>query len=467
MHKIKIYNSLSNKKEDFIPIDNNNIRLYACGPTVYDYAHIGNARMAVVFDVLVRMLRYFYPKVTYVSNITDIDDKIIIRSAKEKVDFFQITKKYEEIYNRDMKSLNVLKPDKQPRATKYVNQMIEKIDNLCKKEIAYNVDNHVVFNVSKFSRYGELSKNILNKKIAGKRIKVESYKKNPDDFVLWKPSKKNEPGWQSPWGFGRPGWHTECFVMCEEILGTPFDIHGGGLDLKFPHHENEIAQSCCYNNLDDVKGFARYWVHNGFVEINSKKMSKSLQNVRLVKDFLSHYDGEIVRLALLSAHYRSPLNWNKNILDQSKNIMTKYYSVLEKLSELDVDVSNEIRLEKKLEDAISDDLNLSKTFSILNSKISDFSQTVSLKEKKELKQQLLIIGKILGLFQKNPKQWKSKKKIDIILDENKINGLIKERNIARKTGQYSLADDIREKLLQMGVEISDNKSGTDWRKIDD
>jgi cysteinyl-tRNA synthetase len=275
MNNLKIYNSISNKKETFIPVDKNNIRVYACGPTVYNYAHIGNARMAVVFDTVVKLLRYAFPNVTYVSNITDIDDKIIQKSLEEKKTCKQVSETYLEIYNSEMKKLNVDLPDYQPKATDYVESMINKIEYLENEGFAYSKDGHILFSVSSFPKYGMLSKRSKEKQIAGSRVAVESYKKNPEDFVLWKPSKKNEPGWNSPWGFGRPGWHTECFAMASDILKTPFDIHGGGLDLKFPHHDNEIAQSCCFQNTkDDFSSYARYWMHNGFVTIEEKKNVK-------------------------------------------------------------------------------------------------------------------------------------------------------------------------------------------------
>ena len=248
MYNFKIYDSLQNKKVTFEPIDKKNIRIYSCGPTVYDYSHIGNARMAVVFDTLVRLLKVIYPKVTYVSNITDIDDKIIERSIAEKISIETITDKYAKIYNNDMQMLNVLMPDYQPRATSYVKDMIKSIKVLIERNYAYYSDKHVLFDVSSYPKYGILSSRSQEEQIAGSRVEIADYKKNAGDFVLWKPSKDNEPSWESPWGVGRPGWHTECFVMSKEILGTPFDIHGGGLDLKFPHHENELAQSCCFHN---------------------------------------------------------------------------------------------------------------------------------------------------------------------------------------------------------------------------
>ena len=290
MNALKIFNTLNSKKEIFIPIDKNHIKVYACGPTVYNFAHIGNARMAVVFDTFVRTLRVIYPKVTYVSNITDIDDKIIEAAKEQNAEITEITEKYTQIYNEDMSMLNVLKPDIQPKATEYIPEMIELIKDLISKEFAYEKDGHVLFHVPSYSMYGELSNRNREEQIAGSRVEVAPFKKDPSDFVLWKPSNNTQPGWDSPWGFGRPGWHTECSAMSEKTLGLPFDIHGGGRDLIFPHHENEIAQSCCSSaNIDEPDSYAKYWMHNGFVTIDGEKMSKSrgtFFNARTYLDFL-------------------------------------------------------------------------------------------------------------------------------------------------------------------------------------
>ncbi len=457
MIRLKIFNSLTNKKEEFIPIDSSNIRLYVCGPTVYDYAHIGNARMAVVFDFLVRLLRTCYPKVTYVSNITDIDDKIIIRSIKEDVPYLDITKKFTQIYNEDMDKLNVMKPDLQPRASEYVEKMIVKIEELLKKKVAYHNDGHILFDVSSFPKYGLLSNRSKEEQIPGSRIKVEKYKNNPEDFVLWKPSVEKEPGWKSPWGYGRPGWHTECFVMSEEILKTPFDIHGGGLDLKFPHHENEIAQSCCFsNNLENINSYARYWVHNGFVNIDKEKMSKSKGNIRLVKDYLKSYDGEIIRLALLSSHYRSPLNWSKKILEQSKNVLNKFYIFLRDTENLKINDNDDINIDTELKEALLDDLNLAKAFSHLNKIIANRKNLKDSKENIIIRKNIKGFGKILGIFQKSPKDWfKRNEKYSNIKDKN-IKEMIEKRNKARNEKNYKLADDIRRQLEDMGLEIKDD-----------
>ena len=466
MQKLKIYNTLKNIKEEFVPIDANNIRIYACGPTVYDFAHIGNARMAVVFDTLVRFLRTIYPKVTYVSNITDIDDKIITRSIKEKVDFNQITEKFTKIYNEDMGRLNVIKPDHQPLATEYVKKMIVKIEELLKKKVAYHNQGHVLFNISSFPKYGILSKRSKEDQLSGARVKVAGYKKNPGDFVLWKPSSKKEPGWSSPWGIGRPGWHTECFVMSEDILKAPFDIHGGGLDLKFPHHENEIAQSCCYSdNLENADSYAKYWMHNGFVNINDQKMSKSLGNIKLVREYLKIYDGEVIRLALLSSHYRSPLNWTNNILDQSRSILDKFYLFLKNTEDFEESNRNSnFKMDKDLQEALFDDMNISKSFTYLNKKVSINLKSSKVQEILNARKNILTFGKILGILYKDPNVWFKNDLKYSNINEDIILDLIDKRNRARKNKEFNVADNIRDKLNEMGIEINDEASETNWKK---
>ena len=354
MQPIKIFNTLSGKKEEFSPLDRNHIKIYACGPTVYNYAHIGNARMAVVFDTLVRVLRYKYPQVTYVSNITDIDDKIIDAANEQQVPIKEITEKYTSIYNDDMSQLAVNIPDIQPKATEYISEMIDLIENLINKDHAYEKKGHVLFHVPSYDNYGMLSKRNRDEQIAGSRVEIAPFKKDPADFVLWKPSSGSQPGWDSPWGFGRPGWHTECSAMSEKTLGLPFDIHGGGRDLTFPHHENEIAQSCCSTaDISKPNSYANYWMHNGFVTINGEKMSKSLGNIILVKDLANEYHGEVIRLALMSSHYRQGLDWNEKIIHQSKKLLDKLYKILLdlKLEDL-VEIQNDSWI-----DPLMDDLN--------------------------------------------------------------------------------------------------------------
>jgi cysteinyl-tRNA synthetase len=453
-----LYNSLSGKKEEFLPIDDSNIRIYVCGPTVYNYVHIGNARPAVVFDTLVRVLRANYKKVTYVSNITDIDDKIIDAAASQKVPISEITQKYTDIYNKNMEILGVHAPDIQPKATEYLPEMIELIAELIEKGFAYEKDGHVLFNVLAYEKYGALSKRNRDEQIAGSRVEIAPYKKDPADFILWKPSTSEQPGWDSPWGFGRPGWHTECSAMTEKNLGLPFDIHGGGRDLIFPHHENEIAQSCCASgDVNNPQSFSKYWVHNGFVTVEGEKMSKSIGNVILVKDLINQYDGEVIRLALLSSHYRQSFDWNAKIIHQAQVLLDKLYQVLIDLSDTDIKQSNE--LNDELLNALNDDLNTPGAIAILNKKYREYSSNQISKE--SFKGLLLFAANILGILNTEPAEWFAKKLNDI--DENKIVKLIEKRTSAKANKDYALADAIRKELIDMGIEIMDTAEGTSWK----
>ena len=338
---LKLYNSLTRQKEEFTPLDPSNVRMYACGPTVYNYAHIGNARMAVVFDLWARLLRHLYPKVTYASNITDVEDKIMIAAEEQGVPIHEITEKYTKIYNDDMGTLGVDLPDIQPKATDHIAEMIDQISQLIDRGHAYEAEGHVLFHVPSDPSYGTLSGRSRDEQVAGARVEVAPYKKDPADFVLWKPSTEDQPGWDSPWGLGRPGWHIECSAMAEKHLGLPFDIHGGGADLKFPHHENEIAQSCCANDkAKEPDSFAKYWVHNGFVTVEGEKMSKSLGNFLLVHDLIEKYPGEVLRLSLLSAHYRQPLDWSEQVLHQNQKLLDKLYQKLGELKDIKTESKN-------------------------------------------------------------------------------------------------------------------------------
>ena len=453
-----LYNSLTGKKEEFSPIDESNIRMYVCGPTVYNYVHIGNARPAVVFDTLVRVLRANYKKVTYVSNITDIDDKIIDAAASQKVPISEITQKYTDIYNQNMEILGVHAPDIQPKATEYLPEMIELIAELIEKGFAYEKDGHVLFHVLAYEKYGALSKRNRDEQIAGSRVEIAPYKKDPADFILWKPSTSEQPGWDSPWGFGRPGWHTECSAMTEKNLGLPFDIHGGGRDLIFPHHENEIAQSCCASgDVNNPQSFSKYWVHNGFVTVEGEKMSKSIGNVILVKDLINQYDGEVIRLALLSSHYRQSFDWNAKIIHQAQVLLDKLYQVLIDLSDTDIKQSNE--LNDELLNALNDDLNTPGAIAILNKKYREYSSNQISKE--SFKGLLLFAANILGILNTEPAEWFARKLNDI--DENKIVKLIKKRTSAKANKDYALADAIRKELIDMGIEIMDTAEGTSWK----
>ena len=450
MNALKIFNTLNSKKEIFIPIDKNHIKIYACGPTVYNFAHIGNARMAVVFDTFVRTLRVIYPKVTYVSNITDIDDKIIEAAKEQNAEITEITEKYTEIYNEDMSMLNVLKPDIQPKATEYIPEMIELIKDLISKEFAYEKDGHVLFHVPSYSMYGELSNRNREEQIAGSRVEVAPFKKDPSDFVLWKPSNNTQPGWDSPWGFGRPGWHTECSAMSEKTLGLPFDIHGGGRDLIFPHHENEIAQSCCSSaNIDEPDSYAKYWMHNGFVTIDGEKMSKSLGNIILVNDLIQDHHGEVIRLALLSTHYRKGLDWNEKIIHQAKKLLNKIYIILDDLKNINITSSDNEAIATLL-----DDLNTPGLIAELNKIAKEYSSDA--KDKEQIKSKLMLIGSVLGIFQD--------KSFNQVSDEmqQKIEELIIKRENAKKDKNFDMADQIRNELNELGIEIKDTSDGTSW-----
>jgi cysteinyl-tRNA synthetase len=459
MQPIKIFNTLSGKKEEFSPLDPNHIKIYACGPTVYNYAHIGNARMAVVFDTLVRVLRYKYPKVTYVSNITDIDDKIIDAANEQQVPIKEITEKYTSIYNDDMSQLAVNIPDIQPKATEYISEMIDLIENLINKDHAYEKEGHVLFHVPSYDNYGMLSNRNRDEQIAGSRVEIAPFKKDPADFVLWKPSSGSQPGWDSPWGFGRPGWHTECSAMSEKTLGLPFDIHGGGRDLTFPHHENEIAQSCCSTaDISKPNSYANYWMHNGFVTINGEKMSKSLGNIILVKDLANEYHGEVIRLALMSSHYRQGLDWNEKIIHQSKKLLDKLYKILLdlKLEDL-VEIQNDSWI-----DPLMDDLNTPGFIANVNVLVKSYL-SASKEKKGILKSKLVLLGNLLGILQEDPYSWFESDNLDKNINEEEIEALIVERNEAKMNKDFEKADVIRAELMSKGIELMDSSSGTSWK----
>ena len=449
----QLFNTLSGIKERLEAIDPKHLKIYACGPTVYNYAHIGNARMAVVFDTLVRTLRLIYPKVTYVSNITDIDDKIIEAAKEQNVEITSITEKYTKIYNDDMLKLNVLAPDIQPKATEYIPEMIELIVELIEKDFAYEKEGHVLFHVPTYQNYGKLSKRNRDEQIAGSRVEVAPFKKDPADFVLWKPSTEEQPGWESPWGVGRPGWHTECSAMSKKTLGLPFDIHGGGRDLIFPHHENEIAQSCCTSaNIEEPDSYAKYWMHNGFVTINGEKMAKSLGNIILVKDLAENYHGEVIRLALLSSHYRQGLDWNEKVIHQAKKLINKLYQIKDELDDVTISNKNENNL-----DAISilmDDLNTPGLITELNNIVKEYNSSNS--DKENIKSRLSIISSVLGILED-----KTFKEIPEEL-KNKINDMILKRSEAKNNKDFKTADAIRDQLIELGVEINDSSNGTQW-----
>lgn len=458
--KLKFYNSLTRKKEDFIPINEEHVRLYACGPTVYDYAHIGNARAAVVYDLLARTLKLFYPKVTYVSNITDVDDKIITAAKESGEDIDFITRKFTKIYNDDMASLGVIGADVQPKATEHISEMIAQIETLIEKGHAYEKDGHALFHVPSFENYGGLSGRNRDEQIAGARVEIAPYKKDPADFVLWKPSADDEPGWDSPWGRGRPGWHIECSAMSQKHLDIPFDIHGGGADLKFPHHENEIAQSCCAaGHTDDLSAYAKYWVHNGFLTVEGEKMSKSLGNVILVHDLLKEgVPGEAIRLTLLSAHYRQPLDWTADQLKQSQKTLKRFYRIL--VDHIEAGVQPGLHEDDFL-DALCDDLNVPKALSILHGLAKKIE-----KEGADMQSLSAFVngGLALGLFQDDPEEWIKGK--EATLSDEEIQAQIDSRAQAKADKDFAKADQIRDDLLEKGIRLKDSANGTSWEVID-
>ena len=464
MATLKIQNTLGGSKEEFIPINNSNVRIYACGPTVYTYAHIGNARMAVVNDLLVRLLRHLYPKVTYVSNITDIDDKIIAAAQQARQPFQELTRKFETIYNEDMAALGVEYPDVQPRATEHITEMIELTKKLIEQGHAYEKKGHVLFHVPSFQMYGCLSGRNREEQIAGSRVEVAPFKKDPADFILWKPSPDPLPGWDTPWGFGRPGWHLECSAMSEKTLGLPFDIHSGGMDLIFPHHENEIAQSCtAHKKMDNPKAFAKYWMHNGFVIVDGEKMSKSIGNIRLVHELIKQYRGEVLRLALLSTHYRQPLNWTSAAIEQSHKTLDRLYRSLKELDDIIVEEEPVSKPPSQIVEVLCDDLNTPKMLAELNA-LADQAFKAERNEKKEIKKGLLATGLLLGILQENPDVWLGYGQTQNINSQT-IEKLINERKEARGNRDFKRADSIRKKLKDMGIEIEDTKDKTIWRNI--
>jgi len=465
MSELRIYNTLTNSKDEFVPVDKNHVRMYTCGPTVYNYAHIGNARPAVVSDLLIRLLRHLYPKVTFVSNITDIDDKIIKAAKEVGKPINELTVKFEKIYNEDMRSLNVQKPDMQPRATEFIDNMIDLIKKMIDNGFAYESENHVLFDVTSYDSYGKLSGRDREDQIAGSRVEVASYKKDPGDFVLWKPSLGDDPGWDSPWGYGRPGWHLECSAMSEASLGLPFDIHGGGMDLIFPHHENEIAQSCgAHNEQNNPAIFAKYWIHNAMLNIDGKKMSKSLGNIFYIRDYLEEFNGEVLRLALLSGHYRQPLNWTKDSINQSKNLLDKIYRLLKKVENVNVEEISKEHIPQELIDALCDDLNTSKGLAVINSIVNKLSKADNDNDLKKYKLQLLASGNMYGILNENPDSWLGVNVDTNSIDVSKIEALLSERELARKNRDFQRADEIRDELENLGILIEDSPTGTTWRK---
>jgi cysteinyl-tRNA synthetase len=456
---LDLFNTLTRRKEHFEPLVPGKVGLYVCGPTVYDYAHIGNARPVVVFDVLYRLLKHLYSEVRYVRNITDVDDKIIDRARQSGEPIDSVTARTTEAYHQDMAALNALSPDIEPRATQHIAQMISMIEKLVARGNAYEADGHVLFSVPSMPDYGRLSRRSRDELIAGARVEVAPYKRDPADFVLWKPSAPEVPGWSSPWGRGRPGWHIECSAMAADHLGETFDIHGGGLDLIFPHHENEIAQSTCSHGGAPL---ARYWVHNGFLTVEGEKMAKSLGNFFTVRDLLGEFPGEAIRLTLLSAHYRQPLDFTRDLLRQSKGNLDRWYNALRGTDEASAD---NIEVPFEVLAALEDDLNTPMAISHVHGLATALNKATDPAERVRLKGSLLAAGRLLGILQENPAVW-FQGEADGAQSEDAalIDGLIERRRDARKAKDFAEADRIRKQLTDMGIVLEDGPSGTTWKR---
>ena len=432
--------------------------MYLCGPTVYNFAHIGNARPAVVFDQLARVLRRRY-KLTFARNITDVDDKIIAASQESGEAIGEITARYAEVYNDDMAALGVQPPDVEPYATQHIDVMIAMIRKLIETGHAYEAEGHVLFDVGSHEQYGELSKRDLREMIAGSRVEVAPYKKAAQDFVLWKPSSDDQPGWDSPWGRGRPGWHIECSAMAEKHLGETIDIHAGGQDLVFPHHENECAQSRCAHG---GAPFARYWLHNGFLSVDETKMSKSLGNVLLVHDLIKSHPGEVIRLALLSAHYRQPLDWSAETIQSARRMLDRLYGAVR-----GIEVSDEARAAAEVPEgivaALEDDINTPKALAEFFVVARALNKTNDPAEMESLAAQMYAAGELLGLLRSDPEEWFAGH-VEGDMPADEIEALIAKRNEARAAKDFETADAIRDQLTEAGVAIEDGPDGTTWRR---
>lgn len=460
MTAIYLQNTLHRRKEEFKPIDPANVRMYVCGPTVYDKAHLGNAKTPVAFDVLYRLLRHVYGEehVTYVSNITDVDDKILNKHKETGKSIREITEQTYNWYIEDMEKLNVLPPNHRPRATEYIQEMIEIVKKLLANGHAYEAEGHVLFSVDSMPGYGYLSGRSMKEMLAGARIDVADYKKNPADFILWKPSEADQPGWDSPWGYGRPGWHLECSAMSSKLLGNDFDIHGGGSDLIFPHHENECAQSCCA-----FKGssFAHYWVHGGMLMVDGVKMSKSLGNFFTIDQVLEKAPAEALRLLFLSTHYHQPFNFTFEGLQQAKCCLDKFYNSLLKAK----DVPNEKRTPGEgVVKALADDLNTPLAISFIHEDVNNLNKAATEAEKIKAKGQLLADAGLLGLLYQDPAAWFQNETGGGICAAE-IEAQILSRQEAKKAKDYALADKIRNQLKEQGIVLEDTPQGTTWKRL--
>jgi len=455
---LQLHDTLQGKKVPFVPLEEGVVTMYLCGPTVYNFAHIGNARPAVVFDLLARLLRRSY-KLTFARNITDIDDKINAASIKTGKPIEEITARFIKAYNDDMGALGVRPPDIEPRATHHVDEMVAMIGKLIDKGFAYEAESHVLFDVSSNEAYGSLSKRDLREMIAGARVEVAPYKRAAQDFVLWKPSTPELPGWDSPWGRGRPGWHIECSAMAEKHLGDTIDIHAGGRDLVFPHHENEMAQSCCAH---DGAPFARYWLHNGFLSMDQTKMSKSLGNVLLVHELIKTVPGEVIRLALLSAHYKQPLDWSAETLEAARRMLDRLYGAVRGI-DVPADARAAADVPVELIAALEDDLNSPKAMAEFFGLAKALNKATDDASKVQLAAQMYACGELMGLLSSDPETW-FEGHVESDLSSDDIEAMIQKRIAAKSARDFASADAIRDQLSDAGISIQDGREGTTWRR---
>ena len=453
--KIRLYNNRIRSLEDFAPLSPEQVTMYLCGPTVYNYVHIGNARGPVVFDVLAKLLRRHYPKLVYARNITDVDDKINAAAAEQNVPITTITDKFTAIYREDMQKLGITPPDVEPHATDHIPQIITMIEKLIASEHAYAAEGHVLFSVASYADYGKLSRRPMDEMIAGARVDVAPYKRDAGDFVLWKPSTPELPGWDSPWGRGRPGWHIECSAMAETHLGETIDIHAGGNDLLFPHHENEVAQSTCAHG---GKVFARFWIHNGMLDFGGTKMSKSLGNVSVLHGLLETYPAEALRYALLTAHYRQPLDWTDGLIEQSIKTLDRLYGTLRDLKDVHADPI----IPENIETALCDDLNTPIALSELARIAAEARKAETVEDKSRLKSELLGAGSLLGLLQQDQAVWFARGNDNS--DDARIQALVDERNAAKQAKDFARSDAIRDQLAAEGILLEDTAQGVRWRR---
>ena len=460
MASLTLYDTMSRSKREFEPINPERVTLYVCGPTVYNYAHIGNARPPVVFDLLRTVLEHTFGNdaVVLAANITDIDDKIMAAAKENNESIEDVANRFAEIYRADLTGLGVTPPTLEPRATEHIPQMIAMMEKLIEGGHAYVAEGHVLFSIESCDRYGSLSRRSVDDMIAGSRVEVAPYKKDPCDFVMWKPSSEDEPGWDSPFGRGRPGWHLECSAMCEAHLGDTIDIHGGGVDLVFPHHENEIAQSVCAH---DGAPMANYWLHNGFLTMGSDKMSKSVGNVQLIHELLKTHSGEVLRFALLTAHYRAPLTWNADLLANTRRSLDRVYGVLRRMKGVEAAA---VDAPESFMDTLRDDLNTPKAFAEIFRLAGEANKAEGPEAQAVAKGELLAATNILGVGLQDPDDWFGLSNLPVG-EREKIDGLILSRQEARETKDWAAADAARDELTKRGVQVDDGPEGSTWRKV--